>query len=61
MAFFLMDLREVSKLENHEYLNLTLRLSSSGHLQLLRTTMKPGLVAEVEQMYAEAKNPELRT
>ncbi len=57
-----MDVSEISKLENHEYLNLTLKLSSSGYLQLLRTTMKPELATAVVELYAEARNldaPEL--
>lgn len=48
----------IHNLENHEFLNVMRRMSGSGQLQLLRTTMKPEAFELARQMYAGAMKPD---
>jgi hypothetical protein len=53
-----MDARTIQNLETHELMNLMLRTSSSGKLQLLRTTITPQAFHMVSQLYENALGPD---
>lgn len=53
-----MDSSNIQNIETGELMNIQRRMSSSGVLQLLRTTARPEVVALVSQHYADALKPD---